>query len=811
MPAYTVGQVVVNALLPKEMRDYNRVMDKKSISKLFDKLARTYPDRYREILYDMTRIGAIEAQRSNIIGPGLSDLVHYEYSNKIKDEIRKRLRQLFQKGLKGEQLKQEVLNLLSEYNDRTVEELNNYLASKNNAFYHQVQGGIRGNKFQLRSLLLGDLTYIDNNNQPIPVAILRSWSEGMTPMEYMASSYGMRKTFIDKKLSTADAGEIAKHLMQSAHRLIVLDNDYKPEERPKYTRGIIVDINDEDNVGAILAAPVDKYPANTILTQEIIADLKNKGVKELIVRSPIASSHRTYGGLYAMDLGLREGGRLPQIGEMVGINAAAAIGEPISQAQLCLAYGTLVRMADGRLKPIQNIVPGEMVWGVGLDGSARHAQVLEVHDNGDRDCFLYVFRDQNTVKCVSGEPYSVICTPDHKVVKVVVDNQGVHYQKVPIGNITSSDIVLSASFDNNGQTVILQHRLKLYDSRPFGRIRTYDLTIDHPDHLFIIYAGGLVVSNSAIHGGGVFSGKKALTMDDLKRILDVPKSGYGFALHSRKEGTVEDIVQTTDGGYEVIINGERHYVPPQTKIIVQKGQYVEAGDPITEGIENPAEIVNYKGLGEGRRRYIDILRNMLKAMGMPAHRRNIEVLVTGLMNYVEIDDIYDDYAPGDLVPYNIIERKWKPRGDAIEVDVNNLKPGVYLEIPVLHYTIGTPVTKSVIETLKRSGIKKVTVNKKPPPFRGVYIPSEVVLSKDPEWFTRFLGAYQRRSILEAAREYSTSDLENTTSFVAPLAYGKTFGLTGMFKDRGSIEKATAKDYEKPDLSGSMTGFLKILG
>jgi hypothetical protein len=33
----------------------------------------------------------------------------------------------------------------------------------------------------------------------------------------------------------------------------------------------------------------------------------------------------------------------------------------------------------------------------------------------------------------------------------------------------------------------------------------------------------------------------------------------------------------------------------------------------------------------------------------------------------------------------------------------------------------------------------------------------------------------------------------------------------MFKDRGSIEKATAKDYEKPDLSGSMTGFLKILG
>ena len=33
--------------------------------------------------------------------------------------------------------------------------------------------------------------------------------------------------------------------------------------------------------------------------------------------------------------------------------------------------------------------------------------------------------------------------------------------------------------------------------------------------------------------------------------------------------------------------------------------------------------------------------------------------------------------------------------------------GKYLEQPVLHYTIGTPITKTMLDNLKKYGIKKV--------------------------------------------------------------------------------------------------------
>jgi len=53
----------------------------------------------------------------------------------------------------------------------------------------------------------------------------------------------------------------------------------------------------------------------------------------MLVRSPIVGGPQD-GSLYAKDVGLREQGRLPVLGENPGVLSAQALSEPISQAQL---------------------------------------------------------------------------------------------------------------------------------------------------------------------------------------------------------------------------------------------------------------------------------------------------------------------------------------------------------------------------------------------------------------------------------------------------------------------------------------------
>jgi len=61
--------------------------------------------------------------------------------------------------------------------------------------------------------------------------------------------------------------------------------------------------------------------------------LKRLGKNRILVRSPLVGGSPS-GGIYARDVGIRETGKLPGRGEQVGLQAAQALSEPISQGQL---------------------------------------------------------------------------------------------------------------------------------------------------------------------------------------------------------------------------------------------------------------------------------------------------------------------------------------------------------------------------------------------------------------------------------------------------------------------------------------------
>jgi DNA-directed RNA polymerase subunit beta' len=109
--------------------------------------------------------------------------------------------------------------------------------------------------------------------------------------------------------------------------LLVTEDDCKTKN------GIPVPSEDKDSIGSILARDVNGYKAGTIITPKILKDIQSSKVDTIVVRSPI-TCQSSNGGLCSHCVGIREYNRLPKIGENVGLPAASALAEPLTQALL---------------------------------------------------------------------------------------------------------------------------------------------------------------------------------------------------------------------------------------------------------------------------------------------------------------------------------------------------------------------------------------------------------------------------------------------------------------------------------------------
>lgn len=421
---------------------------------------------------------------------------------------------------------------------------------------------------------------------------------------------------MDTKTATADAGFFGKQLLQASHRLLVTaDDEDDPEHDDKnFERGFPTDVDDPDNEGALLARPVGPYKRNTVLTPKILKDLKNMGMQDILVRSPVVGGPAD-GGVFARDVGYREKGRMAPIGDYVGISAAQALSEPVTQSQV-----------------------------------------------------------------------------------------------------------------------------------------------------------------SSKHSGGVGGAKAIGGFKAINALIQVPKKYPNGASHAQIDGTVQNIREAPQGGYYVQIDSKEHYVPVDSKVTVKKGDNIEAGDMLSDGVPNPAEIVKYKGIGEGRRYFVNALRDVYRNSGINPHRRNVELLARGLINHVRLTDEYGDYAPDDVVPYSMLERSWQPRPGAV-MTAPKAALGHYLEKPVLHYSIGTKIGKNVVSNLERYGIQNIQAHKEAPPFQPEMVRGMANVGQDPDWMTKMLGSYQKTNLLDSVHRGASSDT-NSSSFVPGLARGEDFGLQG---------------------------------
>jgi hypothetical protein len=513
-----------------------------------------------------------------------------------------------------------------------------------------------------------------------------------------------------------------------------------------------------DNEGSLLAQDTGPFKRNTPLTPKILKQLKRLGKDRILVRSPLVGGSPE-GGVYARDVGVREKGLLPGRGEQVGLQAAQALSEPISQGQLCLAAGTLVRMADWTVKPIEQITIGDLVLGADICGNSFPVCVVRIYDNGEKECVRTIFSDSNNSKfCVLDS------TPEHKI--LTVNPKSNAYELLPIKDI-------NAQYFPTVESQTIQGQLNKETQAIFQRLPTYDIEVDHPDHLFVL-ANGLIVSNSAKHSGGVAGQEKAVGgFQYINQLIQTPKKMQGGAAHSTVDGMVQRVEPAPAGGSYVIINGEKHYVNAGYELKVKKGDEVEAGDLISDGIPNPAIITKYKGVGEGRRYFVREFKKAMASSGMFGHRRNIELLARGLINHVRLTEEVGEHVQDDIIPYSTLEHTYTPR-EGFQALAPKKAVGKYLERPVLHYTIGTKVRPSMLKDFDEFGVTAVDVHDNPPPFESHMVRGMYQLQHDPDWLTQMYGSGLKESLLESVARGGKSE-QRGSSFVPSLATGTDFG------------------------------------
>tara|TARA_B100000745_G_scaffold262227_1_gene186308 strand:+ start:8301 stop:11198 length:2898 start_codon:yes stop_codon:yes gene_type:complete len=330
----TVGQLFVNEALPEDLRDYDRVLDKKELKKVLHEVATRYPNDYREISFALNNIGREGAQEGGSFSFGLRHLKRSKAGHRIRERVRAKMDAILSRDDITDKKRNELIvrAVGSEMAPQQAEIMAEALEDKNPLAF-QVLSGTRGNRMNLSSLLGSDLLYADQRDDPLPIPVTRSYSEGLSPAEYWAGSYGARKGIIATKFATQDAGFLAKQLNQVAHRLVITDKDYADEGQRGIKRGMPVDTEDADSEGALLAIDTGPYEKNTVITPKVRKHLKRLGKNKILIRSPLVGGSPS-GGVYARDVGVRETGRLPGRGTQVGLQAAQSLSEPLSQGQL---------------------------------------------------------------------------------------------------------------------------------------------------------------------------------------------------------------------------------------------------------------------------------------------------------------------------------------------------------------------------------------------------------------------------------------------------------------------------------------------
>ena len=164
---------------------------------------------------------------------------------------------------------------------------------------------------------------------------------------------------------------------------------------------------------------------------------------------------------------------------------------------------------------------------------------------------------------------------------------------------------------------------------------------------------GTQLTMRTFHTGGVAGGDITQGLPRVEELFEARKP-KGLAIITEIKGVAT--IKDTKKKREIIVtdnedgNSKTYLIPYGSRIKIQDGQILEAGDELTEGSVNPHDILKIKGVRAVQDYMIQEVQRVYRLQGVDINDKHIEVIVRQMLKKIRIENNGDtEFLPGTLV------------------------------------------------------------------------------------------------------------------------------------------------------------------
>ena len=175
---------------------------------------------------------------------------------------------------------------------------------------------------------------------------------------------------------------------------------------------------------------------------------------------------------------------------------------------------------------------------------------------------------------------------------------------------------------------------------------------------------GTQLTMRTFHTGGVAGGDITQGLPRVEELFEARKP-KGLAIISEFGGVVA--IKDTKKKREITItdnetgNSKTYLIPYGSRIKVQDGQVLEAGDELTEGSVNPHDILKIKGVRAVQDYMLQEVQRVYRLQGVEINDKHVEMIVRQMLKKIKIEESGDsDVLPGvsmDVLDFNDMNEK----------------------------------------------------------------------------------------------------------------------------------------------------------
>ena len=683
----SVGRVIVNGIIPKEVGYVNKVISKKSLRDIIAAVIKNvgfaeaceFLDGIKNLGYRMAYLAGLSFNLDDIIIPKEKA----ELIAKGNDEVQQITDNYNMGFITDNERYNQVIDTWTHVNNDIGNILLKQMTEADqgfNAVFMMLDSGARGSKDQIkqlsgiRGLMAKPQKAGAEGHQIIENPILSNFKEGMSVLEYFISTHGARKGLADTAMKTADAGYLTRRLVDVSHDVIITEEDCGTlrglqcsalksgdEIISSLSERILgrVSVHDVINpktgeviVGAgeeITEAVADAIEASDIETVEIRSVLTCESKKGVCMKC------------YGRNLATR---RMVQKGEAVGVIAAQAIGEPGTQLTLRTFHAGGVAANAAANASIVSKYDRAMI-------EFEEVRTVPFDEDG-RDCQMVVSRlgemrfvDPNTKIVLStvNVPYgsSLYFSNGDEVAKGDKIAQWDPFNAVIVteyaGTLKFNDVIEGVTFRaETDETTGLTEKI-VTESRDKLKVPTCDVigadgevigTYNFPVGGHVVVEDGQTVKTgetlvkiprAAAKGGDITGGLPRVTE------LFEARNPSNPAVVSEIDGEVT-MGKVKRGNREIIVTSktgeQRKYLVSLSKqILVQEHDAVRAGTPLSDGVITPGDILAIKGPTAVQEYIVHEVQDVYRLQGVKINDKHFEIIVRQMMRKVQINE------PGD--------------------------------------------------------------------------------------------------------------------------------------------------------------------